>query len=173
VIQFECVSNGIMTESSGGNTTTLPIDWVTTFVENQWYQIALTYSSSNVACYVNGALIGTGIWPSQDGSGLYETGYGMFVWPTIGTATPFCIGNDTTSTNIMNGEMDELETFNYPLSAQAIAYGFATFNGCSTNNMQDTDYVGRSDVLRTLASRGSFRRRRTGLPWPPAGAVGR
>ena len=42
-----------------------------------------------------------------------------------------------------------METFNYPLSAQAIAYGFVTFNGSTTSNTQDSDYVGRSDLLRS------------------------
>jgi parallel beta-helix repeat protein len=74
----------------------------------------------------------------------------MFLWPTISTSTAFSVGNDTNLLNPMNGLMDELETFNYPLTAEAIAYGFATFNGCATNNEQDSDYVGRSDVLRTL-----------------------
>jgi hypothetical protein len=123
-----------------------------TFVDGLWYQLALAYSPSNIAMYMNGALLATANFTPysvvSNEEAHYDTGFGMFVWPTGNT--PFSIGCQLTNAFQINGEFDEMETFNYPLSAAAIAYGFATFNGCSTNNEQDTDYVGRSDVLRKL-----------------------
>jgi hypothetical protein len=145
-LQFVTASNNILDYTCGGG-------WNCTFVSNRWSQIALTYSPSNIAAYINGALIGSSGWmPQTNGltfTNYYEPDYGMFVWPAIGSSVPFFVGNASAPCPL-KGEMDELETFNYPLSAQAIAYGFATFNGCSTNNTLDSDYDGRSDLLENL-----------------------
>ena len=145
-LEFITASNNIIDDICGGGGTC-------SFVKNQWSQIALTYSPSNIAAYINGALIGSSGWmPQTNGltfTNYYEPDYGMFVWPAIGSSVPFFVGN-ASAPGPLKGEMDELETINYPLSAQAIAYGFATFNGCSTNNALDTDYDGRSDLLEIL-----------------------
>jgi hypothetical protein len=46
------------------------------------------------------------------------------------------------------GQYDELETFNYPLTAQQVAAGYPTFAGSTNDIMADTNYVGRSDMLQ-------------------------
>jgi hypothetical protein len=46
------------------------------------------------------------------------------------------------------GWLDELETFNYPLTLQQVAAGYPTF-GMNTTNMLDSHYVGRSDMLQS------------------------
>ena len=136
-----------------------------TFSNGYWYQMALAYSPSNIAMYVNGALLATANFPpyyvSYATNGgvvtatemIYQTNNGLTVWPTSDNI--ISLGSQGSAYEI-NGEFDELETFNYPLSAQAIAYGFATFNGCSTNNTTDTDYDGRSDLLEALVDNSSL-----------------
>jgi hypothetical protein len=154
VMGFACFSNGIDAPYSGESSVPGPHAWSCSFSSSLWYQLALTYSPSNIAVYTNGVLAGTATdfpYFSTNGQQMfYKTGNGMFVWPAA-TNNLISIGCDLIYESQLNGEIDDFETFNYPLSAQAIAYGFTTFPGETTTNiMQDSDYVGRSDLLRTL-----------------------
>jgi len=126
------------------------------FQANHWYQLALTYSPTNVAFYTNGILLATSTGvPSfytndrNNTNGLiWSCGNGISYYPTPSVqATGFSLGSDTSGQTVY-GQIDELETFNYPLTPQAIAAGFPSFAGNPTN-MLDTYYVGRSDMLQS------------------------
>jgi hypothetical protein len=68
----------------------------------EWYQIALTFSPTESALYVDGQLLanGTGVTYLPDAGDL---------------ANGFRIGSDSAGNNQAGGAFDELETFNYPL----------------------------------------------------------
>ncbi len=79
---------------------------------NEWHQIALTYSPTGSALYVDGQLL-------ADGSGVAY-------FPDADELTNgFRIGSDQDGNNQAEGAFDELETFNYPLAAA----NTATYSG--------------------------------------------
>ena len=133
-----------------------------TFQSNLWYQIALTYSPTNVALYTNGVLLSTVNYPqalltNTPGGGWYEPlfdfGEGNVFYPSANQLASFCIGygfngNYAFGSYPLMGQLDELETFNYAMTAQQVAAGFPTFGGNATN-MLDTYCVGRSDMLQS------------------------
>lgn len=121
---------------------------------NHWYQFALTYSPSNVAFYNNGVLAGTSQsvpTNSNNGACYYIASQGIYNWPAeAGRQSGFGVGstppNDGTCYPLW-GQMEELETFNYPLSGPEIARGFPNFGSTNSDLTLDTDYDGRSDLL--------------------------
>lgn len=95
-------SSGDGTNQSGDLVGT--ISWAS----NQWHQIAVTYSPSNSTLYV-------------DGTAIDQTNGVPFV-PIFGDFADennFSVGNNIWI-NPAEGAIDELETFNYPLSAAAV-----------------------------------------------------
>ena len=131
-----------------------------TLVAGHWYQIAITYSPTNIAIYTNGVLLATeysgtffGTVPGDTNNPPdYESGCGMPGYPASchmqsgGMDFGSWVGGSGCE---VLGLLDDLETFNYPLTPQAIAAGFPNFAGCSTSAvMADTSYVGRSDMLQ-------------------------
>jgi hypothetical protein len=91
-------------------TRTLTTDWVA----NQWHQIVLTHSPTASALYVDGAQVGA-------------TGSGVSVYPDL---TPrgiygFSIGSNQVGGDQAKGQFEELETFNYALSAGVISADYA------------------------------------------------
>jgi hypothetical protein len=122
------------------------------FQSNLWYQIVLTYSPSNVAVYANGAFLASATVPpdvtaSQDP--IYGVGSGNIYYPpVIDLTSGFSFGNQNNGLAPVMGQLDELETFNYPLTLQQVAAGYPYFGG-NSSNMTDTYYVGRSDMLQT------------------------
>ena len=69
----------------------------------QWHQVAIVYSSTNTALYLDGAMAA-----NLDGLA------------TIPAGDEFTIGNDDYG-DVAMGQFDELDTFDYPLSAERIA----------------------------------------------------
>jgi alpha-tubulin suppressor-like RCC1 family protein len=91
---------GTSTNGGGMENLSAGISWNS----NEWYQIALTYSPTNCALYVDGQLL--------------TNGYGVTFYPNASDLTNgFRIGSDQNGNNQANGAFDELETFNYPLAA--------------------------------------------------------
>jgi hypothetical protein len=151
LLQFHTTSNNFVQsysfQTAGNNGA------VVHFRSNIWCQIALTYSPSNIALYTNGILVATGNTPpmSNYSAPVYSAGNGIaFYPPAPSQATGFNFGSQPGQPTAIRGELDELESFNYPLSPQAVAAGFPTFAGATNNIMQDSDYDGRSDLLETL-----------------------
>ncbi|HZM03004.1 MAG TPA: LamG-like jellyroll fold domain-containing protein [Candidatus Saccharimonadales bacterium] len=147
---FGCDDNGI--------TMSPAFDTPTSFISNVWCQVAMTYSPTNVAFYTNGVLVRTLVGaavaqaPGISNWWYYEVPPGLFYAPPYLTmATGFSVGNTMAyQSSPLDGQIDELETFNFPLSAQAIAAGASSFAGATTSVMQDSDYDGRSDLMETL-----------------------
>ena len=92
---FTTAGNGqVMTNLSAA------ISWYS----NEWHQIALTYSPAGSALYVDGQQLANGT--------------GVTCFPNAGAlADGFRIGCDQSTNNPAGGAFDELETFDYPLSA--------------------------------------------------------
>jgi alpha-tubulin suppressor-like RCC1 family protein len=108
-----CVSsNGnqllFITQTNGTGVTNLtgPVS----LTSNVWYQIALTYSATNSSLYINAAQIGT-------------NGLGVAYYPNAWTriTNGFAIGSNRSGSEQMHGQVDDLETFNYQLTASQIA----------------------------------------------------
>jgi hypothetical protein len=81
---------------------------------NQWRQIALTYSPTASALYV-------------DGAPLTPSGGGVSNYPNATTrgAYGFSIGSNQAGDEQAKGQFEELETFNYALSAGDISTNYA------------------------------------------------
>lgn len=96
-------------QTNGADTTFLsaPISWAT----NRWHLIALTYSATNTALYVDGALA--------------TNGPGVTLWPGPEALTNgFSLGSDSTGLAQARGMFDELSTYAFPLDADTIATTF-------------------------------------------------
>jgi hypothetical protein len=120
------------------------------FQSNLWYQFVFTYSPTNMALYTNGVLFATANWPPYATNiPNYGVGDGMVYYPPASNLTAgFSFGNEAGQPCGVLGQLDELETFNYPLTAQQVAAGYPTF-GMNTSNMLDSYYLGVSDMLQT------------------------
>jgi hypothetical protein len=96
-----------------GSTTTClaaPIEWTS----NYWHFITLTYSSSNTALYLDGALA--------------TNGAGLTAWPgpdVLAGGFYFC--SDSNGLNQAGGALDDLYTYNVPLDADAVLQMFNSF----------------------------------------------
>lgn len=126
-----CNTNGTLisfvTQTNGAGVTnvSMPVNWLA----GQWHQVALTYSSNNSSLYLDGVAIVT-------------SGLGSTYWPAISVrAQGFRVGSDSTGTQQVEGALDELETYNYPLSASDI---FTTF---ASSSLYDSDGDGLSDSV--------------------------
>ncbi len=125
------------------------------FQDGKWYQIAVAYSPTNVACYINGLPVSGAYNPMTYGPNfLFGYDSGMVFYPSISGAGTVSIGNLAGQAVPCLGQIDEMETFNYPLSAKAIGYGFPSF-GDAANSGSDTDYDGRSDMLEVYVDNTS------------------
>jgi hypothetical protein len=148
-ITFWSLSNLYTLQGAFNGNNGVPVN----FQSNLWYQIVLTYSPTNMALYMNGALLATANTPPQTvatGAPNFGVGYGNVYYPAAGDlGNGFSFGNQKSSSLSVMGQLDELETFDYPLTAQQVAWGFPTFAGNAASNiMSDSNYVGRSDMLQ-------------------------
>ena len=90
------------TSTNGGGMTNLTA--IVSWYSNEWYQIALTYSPTGSALYVDGRLLANGA--------------GVTCFPNAGELiSGFRIGSDQNGNNQAAGAFDELDTFDYPLVA--------------------------------------------------------
>jgi hypothetical protein len=98
----------IFAGSSGGVACTNLVASIS-FVSNLWYQVVLTYTLTSSALYVDCQLVTNG------------TGTGYYLKNTDLSGN-FRIGTDANGNNQALGAFDELETFNYALSAGEVNY---------------------------------------------------
>jgi hypothetical protein len=81
------------------------------FTSNRWCQIVLTATNGTVALYTNGMLC--------------ASGSASLPYPPLATRTNgFTIGSDTVSDGQAKGVFEDLETFNYPLTADDVLENF-------------------------------------------------
>jgi alpha-tubulin suppressor-like RCC1 family protein len=112
--------------SDGQATNYLTAD--VSFASNEWHQIVLTYTPTNSALYLDGQLA--------------TNGTGSVLYPEAGLRHQgFRIGNDSTYTTSINGQFDELETLNHPLSASAIATNYQNLATLDSDSDGLTDIV--------------------------------
>ena len=98
------LSFGTSTSGGGGTNLIGNISWHS----NEWYQIALTYSPTGSSLYLDGQLL-------ANGAGV--TAFSN----TDELTTSFRMGSDGDGNNQARGAFDELETFDYPLTADETA----------------------------------------------------
>ena len=79
---------------------------------NEWYQVALTYSPTNCALYIDGQLQWADIW-SIDANYFENT-------DVLTNGFKVSIGSDLNGSNQAGGAFDELQTFDYVLDANQI-----------------------------------------------------
>jgi len=90
------------------NYLTFPISWTA----NGWHFIALTYSATNTALYVDGQLATNGV--------------GVSTWPSSTVlSNGFYVGSDTNGQSQAHGIFDDLCTFSIPLNPYAVSNLFA------------------------------------------------
>jgi hypothetical protein len=110
----------LTTRTNGGQPVvvlTRTVSWPT----DEWRQIALTYSPTTSALYVDAGQLGT-------------NGPGLTSYPNATTraAYGFSIGSNQAGGEQAMGQFEELETFNYPLSEPDISANFvATTNSAA------------------------------------------
>ena len=125
---------GTQTNGVGMTNLVAPIAWTSNF----WHQIALTYSASGSTLYLDGVAV--------------TNGSGPVYYPNAGEQTNgFKIGSDSNGTNQAQGAFDEMETFNYQLSASAIATNYQTLisqdsNGDGMADIWEMNYFGTLNV---------------------------
>jgi sugar lactone lactonase YvrE len=106
---------GLSTNGAGNANLSASISWA----YKRWHQIALTYSPTNATLYCDGEQIATD-----------ETNPNYYPGPTERT-NGFRIGSDASGGNQADGVFEDLETFNYQLSATDIADDYES----ATNSM--------------------------------------
>ena len=101
-------------QTNNGNGATYlsaPISWTT----NDWHQVALSYSSSNSALYIDGTLA--------------TNGAGVTYWPGPSVLTNgFCIGSDSTGIAQSHATFDDISTYNIPLDATTIQANYQSYS---------------------------------------------
>ncbi|MGP8201381.1 MAG: LamG-like jellyroll fold domain-containing protein [Limisphaerales bacterium] len=84
-----------------------PISWNS----NQFHFLALTYSSTNTALYIDGSFV--------------TNGPGITIYPSSEVlSNGFWLGSDSSGTNQCHGILDDVSTYNYPLDADTISSAF-------------------------------------------------
>ena len=114
-LDFHCVKNGQLQTF-----LTAPVS----FTNNQWVQIALTYSSNSSALYINGQ--------------LYHIGDGVSTYPDADfrKTNGFNIGGSFSGGNLALGDFDQLATYNYPLAADNIFWNHVRILNPLPGNVQ-------------------------------------
>ncbi len=141
-LSFICQTNG-----AGSTNLTAAINWLST----DWHQIALTYSPSNSALYLDGQLATTG------------SGVSYYLDALVRAVDGINLGSDRTGNEQAKGQFDELESFNYPLGAPEVSRHYDS-DGDDLNNLAelrlgtdptnpDTDGDGLNDYLEYIQGR--------------------
>jgi len=108
---------------------------------NDWHFIALTYSATNTAVYVDGQLATNGV--------------GMTIWPSATVLSHgFYIGSDTNGETQAHGIFDDVATYSIPLDASTVSNLFAN---------EETPYM--IDPLTTFHDNLTAWLDRLGIAW--------
>jgi hypothetical protein len=101
------------------------LSMLVTWRSNVWHQIVLTYSDTNSSLYLDGLAART----NGTGIGEYPNGEAR--------SHGFTVGTDALGTSHVDGAIDDLDTFNYVLTALEIRNDYQSF----TNQDWDNDGV--------------------------------
>ena len=97
---FSAQTNGV-----GATYLDASVQWAS----NHWHFVALTYSPTNSALYVDGQL-------ATNGSGVV-----YYPSAAVRATNGFSIGSDTSGLNLAQGQFDWLRTFSYPVDGASIS----------------------------------------------------
>jgi hypothetical protein len=116
-----------------------PIDWAT----NDWHMIALTYSATNSALYLDGQLADTG------------AGVSVFPGPEVRT-NGFWIGSDGSGVVQAHGLFDDLYTFDSALDGESVTNLYHIFRtGYAINPYNFRAYLRSATSTPTIAFRST------------------
>jgi hypothetical protein len=139
------ISFGAQTNDDEYIYITAPIEWET----NQWHHIALTYTPTNSALYIDGISV--------------TNGDGVVVYPSNAVLTNgFCIGSDTNGLLQAHGMFDSLSTYDYPLNEQLIAGTFLYesfyyyLDPLNSANFSAQAYTNEMPVFRAVSGSGDL-----------------
>ncbi len=97
-----------------------------------WSQIVLTYGTYGCSLYINGQLV--------------KSGSAVTYWPSLTNQNlPLVIGNNAAYTTPINGQFEEMETFNYQLTASDILSNFQVVASV------DSDWTASQTFWKTLS----------------------
>jgi hypothetical protein len=112
---------------------------ITDWSSNDWYQLVLDYSTNETSLYTNGVLA--------------QIGLGIVIYPTISNRMEYglSLGSSHDGTSQIQGTIDEVSTFDCPLTPEQIASGYPGTNAnaapsiliqpsSQTANEGDTDF---------------------------------
>ena len=123
MLSFDTWTNG-----AGMTNLTVAVKWTS----NDWHQVVLTYSATNSTLYL-------------DGQAVVTNGLGVSDYPDAAIrANGFFIGSDNAGNNQAQGQFDELETFNYSLSADLVS---TNYNTVDLGGGGPIDYIGYLEGL--------------------------
>jgi hypothetical protein len=128
VIAFNAEGTELSFGTQGGGVETNHFTAAIEFASNVWHQIVITHTATNSILYLDGQAV-------TNGPGVVN-----FPNATVRAADGLRLGTDVTGNQQAKGMFEELETFNYPLSAYDIKQNFDAVAG------RDTDGDGVSDI---------------------------
>jgi hypothetical protein len=142
------------TQSNGDSTVYLSYS-ITNWTSNDWYQVVLDYSTNETSLYINGVLA--------------ETGPGMTNYPDITDrmAYGFSIGSDHNAQSQIRGTIDEVYTFDCPLTAHEVATGFPGYGGYPGTNENPAPSILTQPSSQTVNDGGSATFSVTAIGAPP------
>ncbi len=119
---------------------------------NQWYYITVTWTSSTITTYVNGALDNTISASGSTGSGGNATQIGRYCYGS------YC----GTSGGYMGGQLDQIRFYNYARSAAQVAWdynrgaplGYWKFDECQGTTAHDSSGNGNNGTI-TIGGSGT------------------
>lgn len=111
---------------------------------NTWHQIVLVYGPNQSAVYVDGVQPPLFVDSIPTGRGRGVT---VYPGPEVRASYGLYFGTGNRSAPCY-GQLDEVETFNYPLTPQTVLAEYPSFG--RPDAMLDSDYDGRSDLMETL-----------------------
>lgn len=124
------------TNGTGRTNLTGTISWNS----EEWHQIAITYSASNSALYVDGQAVNT------NGLGVLH-----YPGPTV-RSQGFSVGSDKNGNRQAKGRFDDLETYNYVQSRQTIS----NVHAWRASQMASSTLNLNSCILRPITLRHSM-----------------
>ena len=119
-LEFDGRGERLRFSSEGGGDQHIGCEAPVSFSSNQWCQIVLAYDTNNCAVYTNGVLAATG------------TGIAEYPGRAARQASGFTIGSTAAGDGQAFGLVDNMDTFNYPLSAAEVEMSYYASQGTPT-----------------------------------------
>jgi hypothetical protein len=114
-LSVNAAGNELRLETRFNGGVVLNVSGTVSWAAGQWYQVVVAYSPEASVLYVNGEAIAAGT--------------GISVYPPLAARAlyGFSVGSNRNGAEQAKGEFEELETFNYALSAEAVEKSYNAF----------------------------------------------